>query len=142
VVSDQLDYDLVEDMKRTRENISFYELTKLKQQRKNLLKALDNNNVEKQTTATASKDKGKTSLNSASDKNKQVNANDVLIGDKSNSHTPPFLLTFEIFNKNVHNCLVDSGASSNIMPYSVCKKINAEPQKFFHTNCTTRQNKS
>jgi ribonuclease HI len=28
----------------------------------------------------------------------------------------------------VHNCLVDSGASSNVMPYSVCKKLNAEPQ--------------
>jgi predicted AAA+ superfamily ATPase len=35
VISDQLDYDLVEDMKRTRENIYFYELTKLKQQRNN-----------------------------------------------------------------------------------------------------------
>jgi hypothetical protein len=29
----------------------------------------------------------------------------------------------------VHNCLVDSGASSNIMPYSVCLQINAKPQK-------------
>jgi sporulation-control protein spo0M len=28
----------------------------------------------------------------------------------------------------VHNCLVDSGASSNVMSYSVCKKLNAEPQ--------------
>ena len=40
----------------------------------------------------------------------------------------PFLLTFEIFNRNVHNCLVDYGASSNVMPYSVCKKLNEEPQ--------------
>ena len=32
-----------------------------------------------------------------------------LIGRKSRSRTPPFLLTFEIFNRNVHNCLVDSG---------------------------------
>jgi hypothetical protein len=39
---------------------------------------------------------------------------------------PPFLLTFEIFNRNVHNCMVDSGASSNVMPLSVCQKINAE----------------
>ena len=27
---------------------------------------------------------------------------------KSRSQTPPFLLTFEAFNQNVHNCLVDS----------------------------------
>ena len=31
-------------------------------------------------------------------------------------NVPPFLLTFEIFNRNVHNCMVDSGASSNVMP--------------------------
>lgn len=63
------------------------------------------------------------------DKNKQVNANVVLIGDKSNSHTSPFLLTFDIFNKNVHNVLVDSHASSNIIIYSLCKKINGENQE-------------
>ena len=53
-----------------------------------------------------------------------------LIGRKSRSQTPPFLLTFDIFNRNVHNCLVDSGASSNVIPYSVCKKLNAQPKIF------------
>jgi hypothetical protein len=52
----------------------------------------------------------------------------ILIGRKSRSQTPHFLLTFEIFNRNVHNCLVDFGASSNVMPYLVCKKLNAEAQ--------------
>ena len=28
---------------------------------------------------------------------------------------------------NVHNCLVVSGASSNVMPLSVCRKINGQP---------------
>ena len=51
-----------------------------------------------------------------------------LIGRKSRSRIPPFLLTFNIFNINVHNCLVDSGASSNVMPYLVCKKLNAQPK--------------
>ena len=47
----------------------------------------------------------------------KIDPNDIaLIGGRSRSHTPPFLLTYEIFNKNVHNCLVDSGASSNIYP--------------------------
>ena len=55
-------------------------------------------------------------------------ADGALIGKKYRSQTPPFLLTFEIFNRNVHNCLVDSGASSNVMPYSVCKKLNAQPK--------------
>jgi hypothetical protein len=43
-------------------------------------------------------------------------------------NVPPFLLTFEIFNRNVHNCMVDSSASSNIIPWSICQKINAEVQ--------------
>jgi hypothetical protein len=34
-------------------------------------------------------------------------------------NVPPFLLTFEIFNRNVHNCMVVSGESSNVMPWSV-----------------------
>ena len=50
-------------------------------------------------------------------------ADGMLIGRKSRSRTPPFLFTFEIFKRNVHNCLVDSGASSNVMPYLVCKKV-------------------
>jgi len=36
----------------------------------------------------------------------------VLIGGRYKSHTPPFTLNFEVLNKNFHNHLVDSGASS------------------------------
>ena len=50
------------------------------------------------------------------------------LGGKSKYKTPTFLLTFEIFNYNVHNCLVDSGASVNVMPLSVYKKINGQPK--------------
>ena len=56
-----------------------------------------------------------------------------LIGKRPRSQNPPFLLTFEIFNRNVHNYLVDSGASSNVMPYSVYKNLNAQPKM-----CRTR----
>jgi len=43
--------------------------------------------------------------------------------------TQPFLITFEILNMNVHNFLVDSGASSTVMPYVVAKRIHAIPEK-------------
>ena len=43
----------------------------------------------------------------------------------SGKRSPPFLLTFEIFNRNVHNCMIDLGASSNVFPLSACKKLNA-----------------
>ena len=60
----------------------------------------------------------------------KVDPNNIaLIGGRSRSHTPPFLLTYEVFNKNLHNCLVDSGASSNILPKSICAKLNAQSQK-------------
>ena len=43
--------------------------------------------------------------------------------------TPPFLITFEIFNMNIHNCLVDSGASSIVMPYVIAKRLHVIPEK-------------
>jgi len=46
----------------------------------------------------------------------------------THKNVPPLLLTFEIFNINVHNFMVDSSASSNVMPLSVCQKINAKVQ--------------
>ena len=52
-----------------------------------------------------------------------------MIGRKSKSMTPPFLITFEILNMNVHNCLVESGASSTVMPYFVAKRLEAIPDK-------------
>jgi hypothetical protein len=53
----------------------------------------------------------------------------MFVDKKPRSSFPPFLLTFKIYNRNIHNCLVDSCASSNIMPLSVCKKLNATPTK-------------
>ena len=47
---------------------------------------------------------------------------------KARFKTPPFLLTLEILNHNVHNCLVDSGSSVNVMPLAVCEKINGKPK--------------
>ena len=50
------------------------------------------------------------------------------MGGKPKFRTPPFLLNFDIFNYNVHNCLVDSGASINVMPLLVYKRINGQPK--------------
>lgn len=44
----------------------------------------------------------------------------------ANTLFPPFLLTFEIFSYNVHNCLVNSGASMNVIILSIAKKVNAK----------------
>ena len=47
---------------------------------------------------------------------------------KTRFKTPPFLLTLEILNHNVHNCLVDSGSFVNVMPLAVYKNINGQPK--------------
>ena len=47
---------------------------------------------------------------------------------KTRFKTPPFLLTIEILNHNVHNCLVDSGSLVNVMPLAVCENINGQPK--------------
>lgn len=68
-------------------------------------------------------------LNSTSTSNQIAHINTTLTIHKSKSKTPPFLLSFKIFNQNVHNYLVDVGASLNVMPFSICKKLNATPLK-------------
>lgn len=46
--------------------------------------------------------------------------------EEENSSWPTFLLSFEIFNCNVHNLLVDSGAIANVMLLSIAKNISAQ----------------
>ena len=121
-----MDYNIIEDMKKTRENISLFELNKLKHQQKLLLKelnAIPSSPLPNVVMSKAAKGIGKP----PSDRVEAID--DVLIGDRSNSNTPPFLLTYEIYNRNLHNCIIDLRASSNIMLASVCSKLNIEPQK-------------
>ena len=60
------------------------------------------------------------------DKGKSTVDKFTFIGNNSKSTTPPFLLTFKIFNGNVYNCMVDSGASTNVIPLSICRKLNSK----------------
>jgi hypothetical protein len=62
-------------------------------------------------------------------KNLKQHRNSASIGTHSKSQTPPFFLTFEIFNYNIHNYMEDSRLSSNVMPYSICKNTNGVPSK-------------
>ena len=107
----EMGYDIVEDIKKTKENISLFEMCNVPQQKEKLLKALGVPEEELPTDNQPEEEIGEAS-----------------VGDKSKYKTPAFLLTFEIFNYNVHNYLVDSGASVNVMPLLVCKKINGQPK--------------
>ena len=54
----------------------------------------------------------------------QPGEEDIEPGWEDKVDTPPFLLTLEMLNHNVHNCLVDSGSAVNVMSLEICKKIN------------------
>ena len=109
----QMDYDIVEDIKKVKENISLFEMCKMPQQKERLLKALE---ALDERLPTDNQSKEEEEIGEAS------------VGGKSKNKHPPFLLTFEIFNHNVHNFLVDSEASVNVVPISACKKINGQPK--------------
>jgi len=44
--------------------------------------------------------------------------------EEENSIFLPLFISFGIFNCNVHNVLVDSSTSLNVVPFSIAKKIN------------------
>ena len=100
-------YDIIEDIKKPKADISLFELCNMPQERRKLLEAFDPQ---------------PNSIPKAIESDDEVN--EASIRGKHKSKSLPFLLSFEIFNHNVHNCLVDSGAFSNVMPLSICKKIN------------------
>ena len=108
----KMGYDIVEDIKRDKENISLFKMCNVPQQKERLLKALE---IPEEKLP-------------IDNQPKEEEIGEASVGGKPKYKTPPFLLTFEIFNHNMHNCLVDSEASVNVMPLSVCKKINGQPK--------------
>ena len=111
---------MVEDLKKIRANISIYELLKLLVIRDKMIQGVSlSKNSKTPSTQNSSA--------STKDNPTKYSVNASSIGKKSDSSTPPFMLMFEICNRKVHNCMIDLGASKNIMPYSVCKKLNAVP---------------
>lgn len=104
VILPPLDYNIVEDMKKPHTNISFFNLAKIQSQRDILLHALEQTSTESATSTNkgASTPPGSLSI-----------VLNTLQMEEANSYFPPFLLSLEIFNYNVHNCLVDFGATAN-----------------------------
>ena len=137
-----IDYNIVDDLKKSQANITYFYLLKLTQQRDLLLKAINEWNCKTPTILSSQTKKlvsrpittpstaqtpsvMEATLSKMNRNPQDVNA--AMIGRKSKSMTPPFLITFEILNMNVHNFLVDFGASSTVMPYVVAKRLHAVP---------------
>ena len=54
-----------------------------------------------------------------------------MVEDKDDS-SPPFYTSLNIHDKVLHNCLMDSGASHNLMPKIVMEELGLEVTKAYH----------
>jgi hypothetical protein len=109
-------------LERLKENISVIDIYRIQQQKDFLLQALKS--IENPITST---DQGG-NITPMDLRNKPI-VNACSEDKKGKPFVPSFLLTFEFFNGNLHNCLVDLATSSNFMSLSICKKLNAVPLK-------------
>jgi hypothetical protein len=121
-ISPKLDYSVVEDLKKMKSNVSVMDICRIPQEKYLLLQALSS--VENPTTSD-----GQEKNLAPTDLARKPMVNTYSEGRKERPFVPPFLLTFEVFNRNLHNCLVDSGASSNVMPLAICNKLGVVPLK-------------
>jgi hypothetical protein len=54
-----------------------------------------------------------------------------MVEDRDDS-SPPFYTSLNIHDKVLHNCLMDSGASHNLMPKTVMEELGLEIMKSYH----------
>jgi hypothetical protein len=54
-----------------------------------------------------------------------------MVEDRSDS-SPPFYTSLNIHDKVLHNCLMDSGASHNLMPKTVMEELGLEVTRAYH----------
>ena len=52
--------------------------------------------------------------------------------EENSEYPPPFYITFSIHDHLLHNCLLDSGASHNIMPKAVMEAFGMSVTKPYH----------
>jgi hypothetical protein len=54
-----------------------------------------------------------------------------MVEDRDDS-SPPFYTSLNIHNKVLHNCLMDLGASHNLMPKTIMEELGLEVTKAYH----------
>lgn len=109
-VRNDSEFDFIIEVQRQKTSMSFFDILKwYPVQKEILLKALGE----------AGRSKGREKVTPTNEMNATLY--------KGKTGTPPFLLTLRIFRKKLHNCLLDYGASGNIMPVLICRKLGLSP---------------
>jgi hypothetical protein len=134
-----IDYNVIEDMKKMKANVSIFYINSIHQQRDLILQTFKTSpNVSHKTMENCEAKHNPYLVKSNFETKQKATLNDVVIGNHSKPQTPPFSPTFENFNHNVHNCLVDSRASPNIIHFLVCNKIHTTIEHALNSNYPTR----
>ena len=112
-------YNAVEDLKKTKANMSMFDmLQNCPQQWEALMKTLDQTKVSHNTNNIPQK--------IVPQQVNVVEAMPTMFKDKV--EVPPFLLSIKIYGKNLHNCLIDSRTSCNVMPLSIAQRLRVSHQ--------------
>ena len=57
------------------------------------------------------------------------------VGDKGNQKNQPFFITLLTNKFHLQNCMLDSGATSNVMPKKVMEQLNLRISRPYHNMC-------
>jgi hypothetical protein len=111
----QMNYNLIDDLAKLIITFPFMEVVKIPQQRENILKILDDSNTRIEVVVMNTR--------------QQQNVSSV----RPRGKVPPFYISIENHDFTLHNCLVDSGATNNIMPLSVMEALGMGCTKYYET---------
>jgi hypothetical protein len=112
----QMTYNVVDELTRLWITLPFMEVVKIPQQRENMLNILDD-----------------TSLSNPRIEATVINTKQQYVPVKPRGKIPPFYISLENHDLKLHNCLVDSGATNNIMPLSIMEALGMECTKYYET---------
>jgi hypothetical protein len=120
-ISDKTSYsfNLEAEIQKIKIPITLVELMKNESFKKDILKTLDPKSISPSTDI----------LNIYDDKPTIFLGQ--MIEDRDESY-PPFYISLNIHDKTLHNCLLDSGASHNLMPKVVMDELGLEITKNYH----------
>jgi hypothetical protein len=112
----QMKYNVVDDLSKLRITLSFTEVVKIPQQRENILKLLDEPAERIEAVEASPKQSQSTST------------------IKLRGKVPPFYISIENHDVALHNCLVDTGMTNNIMPLAVMEALGMSCTRYYETS--------
>jgi hypothetical protein len=113
--STQMTYNVMEDLSKLRITLPFTEVVKIPQQRQNILKLLDDPSERTEVVVTSPKQSQSPST------------------AKLRGKIPPFYISIENHDVALHNCLVDTGTTNNIMSLAVMEALGMSCTKYYET---------